>query len=121
MRSSHEFPEKFPISNLLSISTQGTNDFSFLHDESGVLLNCGKRSLPMINTKLQNRLHNLQSQSQSPATRHKYIKNIDKKILQTVRKLSPPSKDNNLQNQFVTNTYVCPTVTHVQDNTNDLK
>lgn len=96
-----------------------------MHDDSEVLLNCGKRSLSMINTKLQNRLHNLQSQSRfSPdiqAGRYKYIKNIDKKILQTARKLSPPSKDNNLQNQVVTDTYVCPTITHVQDNTNNLK
>lgn len=123
MKSSHESPEQFPVSNLLHTSTQRKNNITFLHDDSEILLNCGKRSLLTINTKLQNRLHNLQSQSRpcidNQAGRHKYIKNIDRKILQTARKLSPPCKDNDLQDRVVTNTYVCSTATHVQNNIND--
>jgi len=121
MKSSHEFPEQFPVSNL-QISTQQKNDFAFLHD-SGPLLNCGKQNLSTINAKLQNRLRNLQSQSRPRVDiqvgRYKCIKNIDKKILQTARKLSPPCKDNNLQDRVTTNTYVYSTTSHVQDNIND--
>lgn len=97
---SYESPEKFP-SGLLHISTQQKNDFAFLHNDSAVLLNCSKRSLSTINAKLQNRWHNLQSQfppcTNIQADRYKHVKNIDRKILQTARKLSPPCKDNNLQ------------------------
>jgi len=100
MKSSHESPEQFPISNLLHISAQRKNDFAFLHADSEGLLNCDKRNLSTINTKLPNRLLNLHSQSRprvdTQTDRYKYIKNIDKKILQTARKLSPPCKDNNL-------------------------
>lgn len=121
MKSSHKSPEKFPVSSLLHVSTQRKNDFAFLHDDSAVLLNCSKRNLSTVNTKLQNRLH---LQSQFPpciniqAGRYKYIKNIDRKILQTARKLSPPCKDNNLQAWVMTNTYVHSTA-HIQDDTND--
>lgn len=96
---SYEFPEKFP-SSLLHVSTQRKNDFTSLHDDSAILLNCSKRSLSTINAKLQNRWHNPQNQflpCTKIQTRYKYVKNIDRKILQTARKLSPPCKDNNLQ------------------------
>lgn len=96
-----------------------------MHYDSGALLNCGKRNLSTINAKSQNRSLNLQIQSRSrvdiQAGRYKYIKNIDKKIdkkiLQTARKLSPPCKDNNLQSRVATNTYSI--ASHVQDNINN--
>lgn len=63
---------------------------------------------------------NLQNQSRSrtdiQAGRYKFIKNIDKKILQTARKLSPPCKDNNLQDRVTTNTFGYSTASHLQDN-----
>lgn len=124
MKSSHESPEQFPESSLLHISTQQKNDFAFLHDNSGTLLNYGKRSLSTINSKLPDRLLHLQSHSRPhiniQAGRYKHIKNIDKKILQTARKLSPPCKDNNLPDRVMTNTYKnYSTALHLQDNTNN--
>lgn len=124
MKSSYEFPEQCPESSLLHISTQRRNDFAFLHDNSGALLNYGKRNLSTINSKLPDRLLNLQSHSRPriniPTGRYKHVKNIDKKILQTARKLSPPCKDNNLQDRVMTNTYVYSTASNLQDNMNDI-
>lgn len=108
------------MSNLLHISTQRKNNISFLHDDSKSLLNYGRQNVSIINAKLQNKLLSLQSHSRDDIniqTRYKHLKNIDRKILQTARKLSPPCKDSSLQDRVMTNTYVCSTTSHLQDKT----
>lgn len=124
MKPSHESSEQFPVSSVLHISAQQKNDMSFLYDDSKNLLNYGRQNVSIINAKSQNKLLNLQSHSRdhidTQATRYKYLKNIDRKILQTARKLSPPCKDSNLQDRITANTYVCSATSYLQDKTNNI-
>jgi hypothetical protein len=110
MESFDKSSEQFLALDHPRITTQQKN-ISFLHD-----LNCEKPSqnVSMINKKLQNKSFSLQSQQRYhrdiQTGRCKSLKNIDKKILQTARKLSPPCKDNNLR---TIDAYVI--VSHPQD------
>lgn len=129
MKSSHESSEQFPVSRLLHISPQRKNDISFLHDGSKDLLNYGRQNVSIISAKLQNRLLSLKSHSRDridiQAARYKYLKNIDRKILHTARKLSPPCKESNLQDRITTNTCsatmnVYSATSHLQDKANNI-
>lgn len=97
---------------------------SFVYDDSKIPFNYGRHHVSIIDAKLQNRLLNLQSHSRDhidiQAARYKYLKNIDRKILQTARKLSPPCKDSNLQDRITANTYVCSDTSYLQDKTNNI-
>lgn len=99
MESSHELPEQLSVSNL-RVSKQQKNDMSFRLDGSQSVLHYENQGLSMINGKLRNKLLNLQSHAQIDvqASRYKYFKKLDKKILQTARKLSLPCKDSTLCN-----------------------
>jgi len=105
VESAYKFSEKFPLSNLLCISTQQKGDKLYLHDDSTNVLNYGRQNISTINAKLQNRSLSLQSHCRQrtniQANRYKYLKNIDRKILRTARKLSPPCKDSNLQDKVI--------------------
>lgn len=94
MESSHEPPEQLSVSNL-RVSKQRKNDVSFRLEGSQSVLHCEKQGLSMINGKLPNKSLNLQSHAQIDiqASQYKYFKKLDKKILQTARKLSLPCKD----------------------------
>lgn len=98
--SAYKSSEKFPSLSNLRTSTQQKNDRLHLHDNSTNVLNYGRQNASTNNAKLQSRSFSLQNHSRQrtniQANRYKYLKNIDKKILQTARKLSPPCKDSNL-------------------------
>jgi len=108
MESFNKCSEQFSALDHPRIVTQPKN-ISFLHD-----LNYEKsQNVPMINKKLQSKSFILQSQQRyhrDIQTGRKSLKNIDKKILQTARKLSPPCKDSNLRD---IDAYVI--VSHPQD------
>jgi len=107
MESFDKSSEQFSALDHPRIATQQKN-ISFLHD-----LNCEKplQNVAMINKKLQNKSFSQQRYHRDiQIGRCKSLKNIDKKILQTARKLSPPCKDSNLRD---IDAYVI--VSHPQD------